>query len=155
MSEQSKETNKSRRDFLGKAFMGGGLIASGILGIRHLLAFVFPKMEPPEMQKLLVARGGELEEGEAKKFEIGGQRLFLLNLNGEYKVFSGICTHLGCQVSWEGYKDRFYCPCHKGIFAANGEVIDGPPPRPLDEFKVEMEDSLVFMWIEKKERRLT
>jgi Rieske Fe-S protein len=78
--------------------------------------------------------------------------VFVVHLEDEFKVFSGICTHLGCIVKWEENKNRFYCPCHKGIFDKTGKVTGGPPPRPLDEFTVEMDDNLVFVKVEDKDR---
>lgn len=55
--------------------------------------------------------------------------------DGTVTVFNGRCTHLGCAYAWstEGeHKDTFVCPCHDGVFARDGRVVDGPPPRPLD-----------------------
>jgi menaquinol-cytochrome c reductase iron-sulfur subunit len=50
----------------------------------------------------------------------------------EVLVFSNVCTHLGCRVKWEADKDAYVCPCHAAKFDIEGNVIDGPPPRPLD-----------------------
>ncbi|HSC26200.1 MAG TPA: ubiquinol-cytochrome c reductase iron-sulfur subunit [Vicinamibacterales bacterium] len=47
-------------------------------------------------------------------------------------AFSATCTHLGCQVHWDGAAKRLICPCHGGAYDAAGRVIEGPPPRPLD-----------------------
>lgn len=153
MTDEKKIGTESRRDFLGKLFMGGGLLASTVLLIRHGLAYIFPKMEPPIIRKLLVGRLGELAVGQAKEFQLGGQTLYLVKTEEGYKVFSGICTHLGCKVKWESYNNRFFCPCHKGVFAAGGEVLAGPPPRPLDEFRVEIEAPLIYMYIEQPRQR--
>jgi Rieske Fe-S protein len=49
----------------------------------------------------------------------------------EVKVFSATCTHLGCQVLWDASAKHFNCPCHGGVYGADGQVLDGPPPRPL------------------------
>jgi arsenite oxidase small subunit len=40
-------------------------------------------------------------------------------------AFSGICTHMGCPVGFDG--DRFVCPCHYSMFdpAKNGHVYQG------------------------------
>lgn len=46
-------------------------------------------------------------------------------------VVSTTCTHLGCGVSWSAERKAFLCPCHGGVYAADGQVIAGPPPRPL------------------------
>jgi Rieske Fe-S protein len=50
----------------------------------------------------------------------------------EVRAFSATCTHLGCQVVWDAKAKRFRCPCHGGVYDANGQVLDGPPPRALD-----------------------
>lgn len=44
---------------------------------------------------------------------------------------STTCTHLGCGVAWNAAKKAFLCPCHGGVYAADGRVLAGPPPRPL------------------------
>ena len=61
----------------------------------------------------------------------GGQTLHAL---------SGTCTHLGCQVRWDADSTRFRCPCHGGAFDAEGNVVEGPPPRPLDRVEVRLQD---------------
>ncbi len=47
------------------------------------------------------------------------------------RAMSATCTHLGCQVQWDGAAKHFKCPCHGGVYAADGTVVSGPPPRPL------------------------
>lgn len=47
-------------------------------------------------------------------------------------ALSATCTHLGCQVRWDAASTKFRCPCHGGVFAVDGSVVEGPPPRPLD-----------------------
>lgn len=59
----------------------------------------------------------------------------------DVKVFSATCTHLGCQVLWDTAAKQFKCPCHGGVYAATGEVLDGPPPRPLDVVDARVEGS--------------
>ncbi|MEX1276064.1 MAG: Rieske (2Fe-2S) protein [Bacteroidota bacterium] len=143
----------SRRDFLSKLFAGGGLMASVILAVRHTAAFVIPEQKPPLRRKLLVGRVGELKPGEAKELVIGGRALFLVHTSVGFKVFSSVCTHLGCTIKWEPHRDRFYCPCHAGVFDREGVVVSGPPPRPLDHYPVEIQDSLVYMWIDDQPQR--
>jgi Rieske Fe-S protein len=55
------------------------------------------------------------------------------------KALSATCTHLGCQVRWDGDAKKFICPCHGGVYAADGRVLEGPPPRPLDTVDVRVE----------------
>ena len=51
---------------------------------------------------------------------------------GEVKVFSPICTHLGCGYRWDDTEKKFLCPCHGSAYDINGQVLGGPAPRPLD-----------------------
>ena len=65
----------------------------------------------------------------------------------QVKVFSATCTHLGCQVLWDGEAKKFNCPCHGGTYDASGNVLDGPPPRPLTtiDARVEGTDEAVLV----------
>ena len=65
----------------------------------------------------------------------------------EVRVFSATCTHLGCQVLWDKASKHFKCPCHGGVYGPNGDVLDGPPPRPLAtiEARVEGTDDSVLV----------
>jgi Rieske Fe-S protein len=49
----------------------------------------------------------------------------------EVKVFSNVCTHLSCRVTWNADKKAYVCPCHAARFDAEGNVQDGPPKGPL------------------------
>ena len=54
------------------------------------------------------------------------------------------CTHFGCTVAWEPERAVYACPCHDGVFAADGRVLAGPPSRPLPTLRVErMGDAVV------------
>lgn len=66
-------------------------------------------------------------------------------------ILSSRCTHLGCSVNWEESNKEFICPCHDAKFGLNGEVLDGPPPKPLaryDEFKVDEDGNLLIYYKE-------
>jgi Rieske Fe-S protein len=45
----------------------------------------------------------------------------------EFVALSSICPHLGCRVHWEGQNNRFFCPCHNGVFDPEGKPVSGPP----------------------------
>ncbi len=53
------------------------------------------------------------------------------------------CMHLGCPVRYVGASLRFICPCHGGVYGFNGEVVGGPPVRPLDRFYTRVRDGNV------------
>ena len=62
-----------------------------------------------------------------------------------FQVFAINCTHLGCPVRWFPESGLFMCPCHGGVYYADGEHASGPPPRRLYqyEYKVEGDQLLV------------
>lgn len=45
----------------------------------------------------------------------------------DFIALSSTCPHLGCQVRWEAQNNRFYCPCHGGVFDPSGVATEGPP----------------------------
>jgi Rieske Fe-S protein len=53
----------------------------------------------------------------------------------QVRALSARCTHLGCQVRWAAEERHFLCPCHGGVYDASGQVLAGPPPRPLDSIE--------------------
>jgi menaquinol-cytochrome c reductase iron-sulfur subunit len=52
--------------------------------------------------------------------------------NGEVRVLSAVCPHLGCLVHFNKDTNQFLCPCHGSIFAADGKLVRGPAQRGLD-----------------------
>jgi menaquinol-cytochrome c reductase iron-sulfur subunit len=61
----------------------------------------------------------------------------------QFTAFSVNCTHLGCPVRWLPDANLFMCPCHGGVYYANGIVAAGPPPRPLPRYPVRVRNGQV------------
>ena len=79
--------------------------------------------------------------------DLRGRDLMLVRTGEkEVKAISTVCTHLGCTVYWQSDKKEFFCPCHNGRFDKNGNVLSGPPPAPLDLYRVEIEENNVFVY---------
>lgn len=58
----------------------------------------------------------------------------------EFVIYNVHCTHVGCPVNWSPQARRFFSPCHGGVFDADGRVLAGPPPRPLDRYEAKIEN---------------
>jgi Rieske Fe-S protein len=88
-----------------------------------------------------VARLDEVAAGGAKVFRFPGANdpcLLLRKADGSYVAYSQKCTHLSCAVFPSTDGKRLECPCHEGYFsAADGRVLQGPPPRPLPRILLE------------------
>jgi len=90
----------------------------------------------------------EIPEGGTVQFQYGGIPGILFRAeDGSFKAFSLICTHLACTVSWNPEKREFYCPCHEGFFDAEGKVLSGPPPAPLERWKVEVRGDKIVVGV--------
>lgn len=91
--------------------------------------------------------------GEAGKTTVyvrkGSPELLLNEATGEYEsadAFIAIttrCAHLGCPVRFVQAAGNFICPCHGGVYGFQGEVIGGPPVRPLDRFQTRVVEDVV------------
>lgn len=129
----------TRKSFL-NILLGGSLTAT-------IAAFLYPVVRyliPPRqleavLKKVTAAKVGELAPNSSKIFKFGSAPGLLINtLEGDLRAFSAICTHLACSVHYEPDTGTIYCPCHGGRFDLAGNVIAGPPPTPLESYKVEI-----------------
>ncbi len=66
-------------------------------------------------------------------------RMFVFRRSEGLFAISSICTHLGCNVRWEGENEGFECPCHGSSFDKNGKNTSGPAPRPLRWLKLTLD----------------
>jgi menaquinol-cytochrome c reductase iron-sulfur subunit len=151
--------NISRLDFIKAAtVMIGGVIGS-VIGIPSIAYLLSPALRETGNDSIIDL--GALESypiGVPTRFDFtrtkvnGWERtainygLYVLRKNeSEVRVFSDICTHLGCRVTWHPDLQHYISPCHDGHFDATGNVISGPPPRPLDEFVTMIENGNLFI----------
>ncbi len=129
------ETGMTRRFFLfGWAATVLALLGEGV-GI--LYSFLQPRVEAGTF-------GSQVTVGKVEDFPTGSvtafkeAQFYLVSLEGGLLALFRVCTHLGCVVPWSEEQQRFQCPCHAAVFDIKGEVLAGPPPRPLDLFPVEI-----------------
>ncbi len=84
--------------------------------------------------------------GTTYHFQYGGAPGILFRGEDEsFRAFSLVCTHLACTVQWKPERNEFYCPCHDGFFDAEGKVLSGPPPAPLERLRVEVKGDKVII----------
>lgn len=63
----------------------------------------------------------------------------------DISILSPICPHLGCPISWIAERSEFLCPCHGGIFDAEGRRRAGPPPRRMDPLPYEVRNGRLWV----------
>ncbi|MBC8215689.1 MAG: Rieske (2Fe-2S) protein [Candidatus Marinimicrobia bacterium] len=149
---KKKKVKLNRREFFKKTGYLG-IIALGIGAfLKNIFLYISPEQKEKTYHKYLVGKKNQILPGKAKEITIQGKPVFVVNQGTEFKVFSGVCTHLGCIIKWEENNDGFYCPCHQGFFDKSGRVVSGPPPTPLTEFPVVEEKNLIYIQVEDKKK---
>ena len=80
----------------------------------------------------------DVKKGEGKIVEIQDEKV------GVYKDDEGnlykikpICTHLGCELSWNNLEKTWDCPCHGSRFTYEGKSIYDPSIHDLDIINIE------------------
>ena len=120
--------------------LGGGTFA--LLGaiLYPVLRFVLPPKVSEAMTSSAVAgQVGELKPGSGRIFRFGNQPgLLIMTAVGQYRAFLAVCPHLQCTVQYRPDVGQIWCACHNGFFNLNGQVVSGPPPEGLEEFKVDL-----------------
>jgi nitrite reductase/ring-hydroxylating ferredoxin subunit len=119
----------SRRALVARILSGVGLAGSyGLFG-GFLVAYLFPPASRRGVRRLFVGRLDDFPPGGAREILDGRGRplLVMTAADGRLTAFSTICPHLGCRVHWEQAERVFVCPCHQGIFNAEGLATAGPP----------------------------
>ncbi len=124
-------------------FLVGFVAQSITIGYR----FFMPSGKHPYL-KTFTCFFSDIPDGYAKEIHLRGNRLILTNNKGNIMAFSASCPHLGCSVTWEMKEKIFLCPCHMAAFDNNGQVIKGPPPGPLNQYKVLIESNSVFVYVQ-------
>lgn len=67
-------------------------------------------------------------------------KFWLSNTDDGVLAIYKVCTHLGCLYGWNDQETKFICPCHGSQFAKDGTFLDGPAPRSLDRFVIQLVD---------------
>lgn len=159
MAEAPMKKNIDRRTFMSRSiFVISGAIAV-VMGIPSILYIVGQSLLNKVEEKWVSL-------GSKAKIEIGVPTLFKANITRQdgwittqeelsvyvisedgrnYLALSNTCTHLGCKVRWIAEEEKFFCPCHNGVFDKNGVVLEGPPPRPLDQYELKIEEDTLFV----------
>jgi Rieske Fe-S protein len=136
-TDLSAPRSPARRSFL-DWLLGTSAVATLGAIIYPILRF----MTPPQIvesaeNSVVAAKRSEVPPNSGKIFKFGNKPGILVHTaQGEFKAFSAVCTHLECIVQYREETKQIWCACHNGQYNLSGQNIGGPPPRPLEEFKV-------------------
>jgi Rieske Fe-S protein len=106
-----------------------------------------PALSESQQNNVIAGTAKELKPNSGKIFKFGSRPGILVRTStGELKAFTAICTHLNCTVQYRDDLQHIWCACHGGLFDLNGINVAGPPPRPLEQYEVNLsgDDIVVF-----------
>lgn len=137
-----------RRAFLSRISIALGAAGTAILGIPIVAYLLSPLINPtPDTwvpvggyQQFTIDQTVEATFNDPSPLQWAGQTastaVWVRRTDDQiFIVFALNCTHLGCPVNWRPDADLFLCPCHGGVYYADGTVAGGPPPLPLPQYQ--------------------
>lgn len=136
-----------RRNFL-NWFLGttlGAFLVAVLYPVSRYL--IPPKVEESTARTVTLSiKPGDVKLNSGEIFRFGNQPAILLRTPGnEMKAFSAVCTHLACIVQYRSDLSHIWCACHNGHYDLNGKNIAGPPPKPLDEYVVNVKGDQIVV----------
>ena len=128
MTDAHNNGKHSRRSWLASALMGVGLLASYGTLAGQTLSFLLPTGLAKRKRRIFIGPVAAFQQDAVRTIrDLEGNEVLIKRTKDGFQAFSSTCPHLGCKVRWEADAARFFCPCHNGVFNADGVAISGPP----------------------------
>jgi len=139
-------TQPRKREFL-RWILSGGLLGMAASVLYPLFAYLKPpKLGEVETSSVKAGKVDDFQIDSGSIIKFGTKPVLLIRTQGdEFRAFSAVCTHLDCTVQYRKDKGVIWCACHNGTYDLTGRNISGPPPRPLDEFRVVIQGEEVLI----------
>ena len=137
--ERDDESEVTRREFCNFLFLTSSALLVSAGGFAAKSAY--DSRQAPQFAPLKIEGAASLQPGNSLNFfypDKNDTAILVRARDGQYYAYGQKCTHLTCPVYYSKDDDRLECPCHEGGFDVHtGNVLYGPPPRPLDRVAVE------------------
>lgn len=153
-------SRESRRSFLGALLAVGGIFVGALLSVPLIRFALFPLLrrttelkESPvgvltDFSSLSepVLRTIQIEQVDGWRKAVSEKAVYVTkDVEGQLRVLTSICPHLGCTVPWNKEKGQFVCPCHGATFAADGTRVSGPSLRGMDALETSIQDGQLLV----------
>jgi Rieske Fe-S protein len=105
-----------------------------------------PELVPNQGSWHAVAASADVSDIGMHRFELGSIAGFIRRVDGTAEAVSGVCTHQGCKLWFDGSDDRLRCPCHSTSFSPAGQVLSHQlsiSPAPLPKLQVREHDGTI------------
>jgi cytochrome b6-f complex iron-sulfur subunit len=126
-----------RRGFL-DSLLGAGFVSTLVAMAYPVWRFLIPPASgEPVTQSVVAAQASQVKPNSGMLFKFGSRPgLLVRTQEGELQAFNAVCTHLDCTVQYKADTSQIWCACHNGLYDLSGNVVSGPPPRPLERLVV-------------------
>ena len=126
-----------RRSIL-DSLLGLGVTSTAVAALYPVSRFLVPPAGgEPSTASVVAARLADMRPNSGVVFPFGTRPAILVRTpDGELRAYSAVCTHLECTVQYKAETSQIWCACHNGFYDLSGNVVSGPPPRPLEGFTV-------------------
>lgn len=138
MADETLGQETSRRGFINwfLATSAGAFLLAVLYPVTRYL-IPPPAGESTAGTVTLSIKPADVKPNSGQIFKFGSRPGILIRTPaGELRAFSAVCTHLNCTVQYRPDLTEIWCACHNGHFNLNGQNVSGPPPRPLDQYVV-------------------
>ncbi len=145
-SLMAETIRSSRRRFI-QFLLGGSVLGFLTVVFYPVVRYVFPPRGSESVGgEVLAGNVAELQLNTAKIFRFGDRPGILIRTqDGEWRAFSAVCTHLQCTVQYDPRQKLIWCACHNGYFDLTGRNVAGPPPNPLETYRVDVRGEEIFV----------
>lgn len=123
------------------------LLSLGGLGVLSSIVYPFvgymipPKEGESNVSSIKAGKVDDFDFNSSKILRFGRKPVILVrDEQGDFHALAATCTHLDCIVSYKGDKKQIVCACHNGVYDLKGRNVSGPPPKPLEEFAVNIKN---------------
>jgi menaquinol-cytochrome c reductase iron-sulfur subunit len=145
---------ESRRSFLGGLLGLGSFFVGALLSVPLIRFALFPLIrrttelknspvgELSEFSPLTepVMRTIQIEQVDGWRKAVSEKAVYVTkDSQGQIRVLSSICPHLGCTIPWNKEKSQFACPCHGATFGPDGTRVSGPSLRGMDTLETSVQ----------------
>ena len=126
-----------RRGFL-DSLLGAGFVSTILAMAYPVWRFLIPPASgEPVTQSVVAAQASQVKPNSGMLFKFGSRPGLLIRTpDGDLQAFNAVCTHLDCTVQYKADTSQIWCACHNGLYDLSGNVVSGPPPRPLERLVV-------------------
>ncbi len=130
----------TRREFLNYVWGAAMALFMAEMGGAFFL-YALPRFKPGEFGSAFTISGSALPTPNSAPVSNDEGRFWIANTDQGVLALYKVCTHLGCLYGWASLNQRFECPCHGSKFKLDGTYIEGPAPRSLDRFVIQVQDA--------------